>query len=356
MGKRTLILNFLHGCSQQEHAASKGQPSGEGQNFRATLQTLAGEDVRGNDMSGPVHPRIFFASAPLAADIRALKKFLMHAAVQPHLFRFVVLLDLDRSSFAAQTMLLKLLEEPPQRVLFLTTALSLGSVLATLRSRMRTFSLQPLSFSVFQESMAHIWEQEENRNAEMSDRALKNSDVQKNFQEKLAELRLDLGHLFQESLGCAGRALVILKERSEGKALLAARSHETSKIVKAGRENPGEADEVITLSQVFLQGLLPPDHPNFRSPFVAYRKNAWKNQDLMTLWEAYSVWLQELLGRFVLGQVSDLEELVVRRKPMAEWGAFIQKGHDFFRERAIYHVSIWCAANFLFLPFQESKR
>jgi DNA polymerase-3 subunit delta' len=76
-------------------------------------------------------------------DIRALRHFLHRTAVTP--WRVVIVDSADDLNQNSANALLKSLEEPPQRTVFLLISSSPGRLLPTIRSRCRTIRFEPLS-------------------------------------------------------------------------------------------------------------------------------------------------------------------------------------------------------------------
>jgi DNA polymerase-3 subunit delta' len=77
-------------------------------------------------------------------EVRRLKSFLAHAA-GPDNWRVVIVDQADELNTAAANALLKSLEEPPQRTLFLLVSSEPGRLLTTMRSRCRRLDLHGLS-------------------------------------------------------------------------------------------------------------------------------------------------------------------------------------------------------------------
>lgn len=76
-------------------------------------------------------------------DIRQLRHFLQRTSVTP--WRAVVVDSADDLNQNSANALLKSLEEPPARTVFLLVATSPGGLLPTIRSRCRTLRLEPLA-------------------------------------------------------------------------------------------------------------------------------------------------------------------------------------------------------------------
>lgn len=85
-------------------------------------------------------------------DIRHLRHFLQHTSVTP--WRVVMVDAADELNANSANALLKSLEEPPVRTIFLLIASSPGALLPTIRSRCRTLRLEPLARDALAEAVA----------------------------------------------------------------------------------------------------------------------------------------------------------------------------------------------------------
>ncbi|MEM9354955.1 MAG: DNA polymerase III subunit delta' [Pseudomonadota bacterium] len=85
-----------------------------------------------------------FPTAITVDDVRRLKDFLTHKSASGS-WRVVVVDRADEMNINASNALLKSLEEPPTRTIFLLVVNELGRMLPTIRSRCRLLSLQPLA-------------------------------------------------------------------------------------------------------------------------------------------------------------------------------------------------------------------
>ncbi len=90
------------------------------------------------------HKNKRFATAISVDDVRRLRAFLSLSA-EAQGWRVVLVDSADELNINAANALLKSLEEPPQRTLFLLVSSQPGRLLATIRSRCRTLSLSPLT-------------------------------------------------------------------------------------------------------------------------------------------------------------------------------------------------------------------
>lgn len=93
------------------------------------------------------HPDIFIAdgTTPAAINVEAIRKLRASAFILPNEApkKVYILANCDRMNPAAQNAFLKILEEPPKQVVFILTCVSSSSLLLTVRSRSRIFSLLP---------------------------------------------------------------------------------------------------------------------------------------------------------------------------------------------------------------------
>jgi DNA polymerase III gamma/tau subunit len=93
------------------------------------------------------HPDIFTLDGdanPRAFPVDAIRKIRSDAYIKPNEAptKVYVLLGVQNMSEISQNALLKVLEEPPENVLFLLTAASASALLPTVRSRAQIFSLE----------------------------------------------------------------------------------------------------------------------------------------------------------------------------------------------------------------------
>jgi DNA polymerase III subunit delta' len=85
----------------------------------------------------------FAASIPID-EVRRLRSFLSHRAGE-EAWRVVIVDEANELNVNSANALLKMLEEPPARAVFLLISSAPGRLLPTIRSRCRMLSLQPLS-------------------------------------------------------------------------------------------------------------------------------------------------------------------------------------------------------------------
>lgn len=84
-------------------------------------------------------------------EVRRLRAFLAHAA-EPGAWRIVIVDRADELNVNAANALLKALEEPPARTVFLLVSAAPGRLIATIRSRCRRLDLEPLGTQPLQEA------------------------------------------------------------------------------------------------------------------------------------------------------------------------------------------------------------
>jgi DNA polymerase III subunit delta' len=94
----------------------------------------------------------FTTSIPVD-EVRRLKSYLAHAA-SPGAWRVVIVDQADELNINAANALLKSLEEPPPRALFLLISSEPGRLLTTIRSRCRRLELQPLEGHALRQAVA----------------------------------------------------------------------------------------------------------------------------------------------------------------------------------------------------------
>jgi DNA polymerase-3 subunit delta' len=85
-----------------------------------------------------------FATSIPVDEVRKLRAFLGHSAAQAA-WRVVIVDEANELNVNAANALLKSLEEPPPRTVFLIVSSAPGRLLPTIRSRCRTLTLQPLA-------------------------------------------------------------------------------------------------------------------------------------------------------------------------------------------------------------------
>jgi DNA polymerase-3 subunit delta' len=146
IGKATLAYRFAR--------AALAHPS-ERQSDRASLDIA--EDTRASrQVRALSHPGLlvlrrpyddkgkrFAASIPID-EVRRLRSFLSHSAGEDA-WRVVIVDEANELNVNAANALLKSLEEPPARAVFLLVSSAPGQLLPTIRSRCRALSFQPLA-------------------------------------------------------------------------------------------------------------------------------------------------------------------------------------------------------------------
>ena len=94
-----------------------------------------------------------FATAITIDEVRKLRAFLVRS-VDAGAWRVVIVDQADELNINAANALLKSLEEPPPRTVFLLVSSEPGRLLQTIRSRCRTFDLQPLEPAALRKAAA----------------------------------------------------------------------------------------------------------------------------------------------------------------------------------------------------------
>ena len=83
-------------------------------------------------------------------EVRTIEKFLRKTASEGG-YRIVIIEDADMMTRSAQNAILKILEEPPEKVLMILVAHRSGMLIPTIRSRVRLFKFMPLSNEILLE-------------------------------------------------------------------------------------------------------------------------------------------------------------------------------------------------------------
>ncbi len=145
IGKATLAYRFARAAlAAPEERAGGGESLAVAENASASRQVRALSHPglllirRPYDEKG----KRFTASIPID-EVRRLRSFLAHSATE-NAWRVVIVDEANELNVNAANALLKSLEEPPQRTVFLLIASAPGRLLPTIRSRCRMLSLQPL--------------------------------------------------------------------------------------------------------------------------------------------------------------------------------------------------------------------
>src|SRR5688500_9757590 len=127
----------------------------QGEKLPASVATLDSEDERtARQVANLSHPGLFvvrrawdapgkkFRQSIAIDEVRALRHFLQRTAVTP--WRVVVVDSADDLNPNSANAILKSLEEPPKRTVFLILSNAPGRLLPTIRSRCRVLRLEPL--------------------------------------------------------------------------------------------------------------------------------------------------------------------------------------------------------------------
>ncbi len=146
IGKATLAYRFAR------HVLARPQDRDPaGTSLEVNAETTAARQVRALSHPGllvlrrPWDPRAKrFAASILIDEVRRLRSFLGHTAGNDA-WRVVIVDAADELNLNAANALLKSLEEPPARALFLLVASEPSKLLPTIRSRCRRLDLQPLA-------------------------------------------------------------------------------------------------------------------------------------------------------------------------------------------------------------------
>jgi DNA polymerase III subunit delta' len=128
----------------------------QGEKLPASVATLDSEDERtARQVANLSHPGLFvvrrawdapgkkFRQSIAIDEVRALRHFLQRTAVTP--WRVVVVDSADDLNPNSANAILKSLEEPPKRTVFLILSNAPGRLLPTIRSRCRVLRLEPLA-------------------------------------------------------------------------------------------------------------------------------------------------------------------------------------------------------------------
>lgn len=146
IGKATLAYRFARTA-----LAHPSERAANGQSLETAEDSSASRQVRALSHPGLLLLRRpydekgkrFAASIPID-EVRRLRSFLSHRAGK-EAWRVVIVDEANDLNVNAANALLKSLEEPPERAVFLLVSSAPGQLLPTIRSRCRTLALQPLS-------------------------------------------------------------------------------------------------------------------------------------------------------------------------------------------------------------------
>ena len=146
IGKATLAYRFARAA-----LAAPEERDGSGLSLAVSAATSAAHQVRALSHPGLLVVRRpyddkakrFATSIPID-EVRRLRSFLSHRAAD-EAWRVVIVDEANELNVNAANALLKSLEEPPPRTVFLLIASAPGRLLPTIRSRCRLLALQPLA-------------------------------------------------------------------------------------------------------------------------------------------------------------------------------------------------------------------
>jgi len=146
IGKATLAYRFARAALAAPH-----EREASGQSLAVPEEASANRQVRALSHPGLLVVRRpydekakrFTTSIPID-EVRRLRSFLAHRAAD-EAWRVVIVDEANELNVNAANALLKSLEEPPQRTVFLLVTSAPGRLLPTIRSRCRLLTLQPLA-------------------------------------------------------------------------------------------------------------------------------------------------------------------------------------------------------------------
>ncbi len=162
VGKATLAYRFA------AHALAEPQERDPfGQSLGVDAETTAARQVKALSHPGLLllrRPWDFkakrLATAITVDEVRRLRSFLSHQAEEGQ-WRIVLVDQADDLNVNAANALLKSLEEPPTRTIFLLLSSQPGRLLPTIRSRCRTLELQPLGLEALRKAATQALTQSE---------------------------------------------------------------------------------------------------------------------------------------------------------------------------------------------------
>jgi DNA polymerase III subunit delta' len=146
IGKATLAYRFAKAALSKPDERDRA-----GRSLSVSSETTGSRQVRALSHPGLlvirrpylIKDKRFAASIPVD-EVRRLRQFLAMSA-EPGAWRIVIVDSADELNIAAANALLKSLEEPPPRTLFLMITSEPGRLLPTIRSRCRQLALEALS-------------------------------------------------------------------------------------------------------------------------------------------------------------------------------------------------------------------
>jgi DNA polymerase III subunit delta' len=159
IGKATLAYRFARAA-----LADPGERAANAASLAVADDTSAGRQVRALSHPGLLVLRRpydekgkrFAASIPID-EVRRLRSFLSHRA-GGEAWRVVIVDEANDLNVNAANALLKSLEEPPARAVFLLISSASGQLLPTIRSRCRMLPLQPLSKTALRAAATQAFE------------------------------------------------------------------------------------------------------------------------------------------------------------------------------------------------------
>lgn len=146
IGKATLAYRFARAALAQPHERDPA-----GQSLKVDDATIAARQVRALSHPGllvvrrpyDIKGKRFASSIPVD-EVRRLRTFLGHRAAGDG-WRVVIVDDANELNVNAANALLKSLEEPPERTVFLLVSPAPGDLVPTIRSRCRMLSMPALA-------------------------------------------------------------------------------------------------------------------------------------------------------------------------------------------------------------------
>jgi len=159
IGKATLAYRFARAALAEPHERAADRSSLEiAEDTRASRQVRALSHPGLLVLRRPYDEKAkrFATSIPID-EVRRLRSFLSHSAGEKA-WRVVIVDEANELNVNAANALLKSLEEPPARAVFLLISSAPGQLLPTIRSRCRALALQPLSSADLQTAATQAFE------------------------------------------------------------------------------------------------------------------------------------------------------------------------------------------------------
>jgi DNA polymerase-3 subunit delta' len=145
IGKATLAYRFARAAlaaPEERDASGHGLAVGDTTSAARQVRALSHPGLLLIRRPYDVKAKRFATGIPVD-EVRRLRSFLAHRAVGDG-WRVVIVDEANELNVNAANALLKSLEEPPGRTVFLLVSSAPGSLVPTIRSRCRTLTLQPL--------------------------------------------------------------------------------------------------------------------------------------------------------------------------------------------------------------------